>query len=314
MAMRRLHQRRIAPSRVRGWLRLLSRWFLCLVIIGGVPLYFAAELSSSAYTASSPWSVLARLHEKPSPLRWPAAHRGDSASGPENSLPAIRGAAQAGVPLIEVDVRRNVDGTLFLYHDPHLDRGKVIAPSRLVGRRVSSLSDDELGSVRYPGATAVGLATYAQALEAIKPYYTALQLDVRGESLAVIDQALRIAREQNQAHQIVVQCQRLSTLASMRQRYPDIAVLARSHSIADIRRAYRKLPDIIQIDEQWLTPELLREIHLAGSKILVKSLYAMDTPEHWHRLFAMGVDIVLTDKAVQMVHHFGRPRWIYSTP
>jgi glycerophosphoryl diester phosphodiesterase len=312
--MRQLHQHRNAPSRVRRWLRLLSRWFLSLVIIGGVPLYFAAELSSSAYTASSPRSVLARLHEKPSPLRWPAAHRGDAASGPENSLPAIRGAAQAGVPLIEVDVRRNADGTLFLHHDPHLDREKVIAPSGLLDHRVSSLTDDELGSVRYPGVTAAGLATYAQALGAIEPYHTALQLDVKGESLAVIDRAVRIAREQSQAHQIVIQCQRLSTLASIRQRYPDIAVLARSHSLADIRRAYRKLPDIIQIEEHWITPELIQEIHMAGSKILVKSLYAMDTAEHWHRLFAAGVDIVLTDKAVQMVHHLGGPRWMPSTP
>jgi hypothetical protein len=64
-----------------------------------------------------------------------------------------------------------------------------------------------------------------------------------------IDQAVRIAREQSQAHQIVIQCQQLSTLARVRERYPEIGVLARSHSIADIRRAYRRLPDIIQIDE-----------------------------------------------------------------
>ena len=305
--MTRLHDHSITSSRVRRWPRLLSRWLLSLVIICGVPLYFAAELSSSAYTASSPQSVLARLHEKPSPLRWLAAHRGDPGSGPENSIPAIRGAAQAGVPLIEVDVRRNADGTLFLYHDARLHPDKVVGPRALMGQRVTSLSDHELSLVEYPGATAAGLATYRQALEAVRPYRTALQLDVKGEPLAVIDQAVRMARKQGQGHQIVIQCQRLSTLARMRERYPDISVLARSHSIADIRLAYRRLPDIIQVDEEWITPEMVDEIHLTGSKILVKSLGAMDTPEHWDRLFNAGIDIVLTDKAVPMLRHLRAP-------
>jgi glycerophosphoryl diester phosphodiesterase len=299
---------------VRKWARLLSRWLLSLVIICGLPLYYAAELSSSAYTANSSLSVLARLNEKPSPLRWPAAHRGDSAYGPENSLPAIRGAAQAGVPLIEVDIRRNADGTLFLHHDPYLDDEKVVAPSGLIGRRVDSLNDHELRLVRHPGTPAVGLATYTQALEAIKPYRTALQLDVKRESLAVIDQAVRIARDQSQAHQIVIQCQKVSTLSIVRRRYPDIAVLARSHSIADLRQAYRKLPDIIQVDVDWMTPEVIEEIHAAGSKILVKSLYAKDSPENWDRLFTVGIDILLTDKAVHLVRRLRKLQWSSGMP
>jgi hypothetical protein len=89
----------------------------------------------------------------------------------------------------------------------------------------------------------------------------------------------------------------------VRERYPDVSVLARSHSIADVRLAYRRLPDIIQVDEEWITPEMVQEIHMTGSKILVKNLGAMDTPEHWDRLFDAGIDIVLTDKAVPMLHH-----------
>jgi glycerophosphoryl diester phosphodiesterase len=281
----------------------LSRWLLSLLIIFGTPLYFTAELSSSAYTASSPRSVLARLYEKPSPLRWPSAHRGAQTFGPENSLEAIRGAAQTGIPLIEVDVRRNADGTLFLYHDSRLDERKVTGPSQLLGRRAESLDDRELRLLRYAGGSPAHLAMYAEALDAVAPYRTTLQLDVKGEPRSVIDQAVHIAREKGQAHQIVVQCQRLSTLAYVREKFPDIAVLARAHSITDVRKAYRKLPDIIQIDEVWISPAMVQEIHAAGSKILVKSLDNIDTVEHWQRLFDAGVDIVLTDNAVQMVRY-----------
>jgi glycerophosphoryl diester phosphodiesterase len=284
------------------------------MIVFGTPLYFATELSSSAYTASSPRSVLARLYEKPSPLRWPAAHRGDQTFGHENSLEAIRGAAQAGIPLIEVDVRRNADGTLFLFHDSRLDEPKVTAPGQLLGRRVASLDDHELRLVRYAGGTPSRIVTYVEALDTVTGYKTTLQLDVKGEPRAVIDQAVRLARGKGQAHQIVIQCQRLSTLAYLREKFPDVAVLARAHSIADVRKAYRKLPDIIQIDEAWITPEVVREIHAAGSKILVKSLDDMDNVEHWQRLFDAGIDIVLTDKAVQMVRYLRAPPRLNGAP
>ena len=104
------------------------------------------------------------------------------------------------------------------------------------------------------------------------------------------------------------------TDASTRRRYPNIAVLARSHSIADIRMAYRQPPDIIQIDEAWITPEMVHEIHTASSKILVKSLYAMDTTENWDRLFSAGIDILLTDRAVQMVRHLRAPQRSNARP
>jgi glycerophosphoryl diester phosphodiesterase len=312
--MRILYQRRIAQGPARRRPSRLSRWLLSLLIVFGTPLYFAAELSSSAYTASSPLSVLARLYEKPSPLRWPAAHRGAQVFGPENSLEAIRGAAQAGIPLIEVDVRRNADGTLFLFHDSRVGERKVTGPSQLLGRRVASLDDHELRLLRYAGGTPSSIATYVEALDAIAPYKAMLQLDVKGEPRAVIDQALHIAREKNQGHQIVLQCQRLSTLAYVREKYPDISVLARAHAIADIRQAYRKLPDIIQIDEEWITAEIVQEIHAAGSKILVKSLYPMDNVEHWQRLFDAGIDIVLTDKATQMARYLRAPPHLNGEP
>jgi glycerophosphoryl diester phosphodiesterase len=312
--MRILRYHRIAQAHERRWPGLLSRWLLSLVIFFGLPLCFAAELSSSAYTATSPRSVLARLYEKSSPLRWPAAHRGDPVYGRGNSILAIRGAAQAGIPLIEVDLRRSADGTLFLFHDEYLEAEKVIASQELIGRRVESLRDRELFHVRYPGTTLTGITTYAEALAAIQPYRTTLQLDVKSKSLAVIDQAVHIARDLGQTHQLLIQCQSLSTLSSVRKRHPDISVLMRAHSLGDIRQAYRKLPDIIQIDEDWMTPEIVQEIHAAGSKVLVKSLYDLDTPEQWERLFDAGIDILLTDKAAQMASYLKALRHPNHTP
>lgn len=51
-----------------------------------------------------------------------AAHRGDSANYPENTMAAFRAAIAAGVDMIETDVRMTKDGVLVLIHDRTVDR------------------------------------------------------------------------------------------------------------------------------------------------------------------------------------------------
>lgn len=51
-----------------------------------------------------------------------AAHRGDWRRAPENSLLAIKQAADIGVDIVEIDIRRTRDGVLVLMHDETVDR------------------------------------------------------------------------------------------------------------------------------------------------------------------------------------------------
>lgn len=61
----------------------------------------------------------------PAPLPWLepiVAHRGASGTAPENTLAAIRRAAELGAHWVEVDVRQAASGDLVLIHDATLDR------------------------------------------------------------------------------------------------------------------------------------------------------------------------------------------------
>ena len=53
---------------------------------------------------------------------WVAAHRGSSATHPENTMEAFAAAVAAGVDQLETDVRITKDGELVLIHDATLDR------------------------------------------------------------------------------------------------------------------------------------------------------------------------------------------------
>lgn len=70
------------------------------------------------------------------------AHRGLSARFPENTLAAVRGALQAGIRRVEIDVQLCSDGIPILMHDGTLER--------LCGdpRRVADVSSADLASLR----------------------------------------------------------------------------------------------------------------------------------------------------------------------
>jgi glycerophosphoryl diester phosphodiesterase len=50
------------------------------------------------------------------------AHRGNAVDFPENTLPALRSALEAGIPWVEIDVHLSADGVPFVIHDVRLDR------------------------------------------------------------------------------------------------------------------------------------------------------------------------------------------------
>ncbi|MEZ6184755.1 MAG: hypothetical protein R3F62_07065 [Planctomycetota bacterium] len=240
-------------------------------------------------------SAVARLRSaRPSPLRWPASHRGERDDGQAgNGRAAILDAARGYVPLIEVDVRTGSDGVLFLFHDRVVDDGPC------AGREATSLSAAEVA--------AQGLLTLEAALRLVEGTGAALQLDLKAESPAQLEAVVHLARGVGVAERIVVQCQGWPSFAHLRARFPEVAALRRCRSLEQVREALPLRPELVQIDEDWATPALIDEIHAAGSRVLVKALGSLDDEDAWRALFARGVDVLLTDHAVGMIRELELP-------
>jgi glycerophosphoryl diester phosphodiesterase len=64
---------------------------------------------------------------------WVVGHRGAAAVSPENTLPSLRTARDAGAVMIEFDVQQSADGELFVFHDHTLERfcGESLVASAL---------------------------------------------------------------------------------------------------------------------------------------------------------------------------------------
>lgn len=79
------------------------------------------------------------------------AHRGDMERYPENTLYALKAAADAGARMLEFDIQLTRDKVPFLLHDATLDRTTGVGAD--VGGRIMELQADHLRrySAHYPG-------------------------------------------------------------------------------------------------------------------------------------------------------------------
>jgi len=90
-------------------------FFLSLII-----LYTGCNTAGNAKTDLE--KRLESLHDPASKYVLTAAHRALHTKFPENSLAAVRHSIEAGIDMIEIDVRRTADGVLVLMHDASVER------------------------------------------------------------------------------------------------------------------------------------------------------------------------------------------------
>ena len=120
------------------------------------------------------------------------AHRGGviAPNAPENSLAAIRLAAECGYDLVELDVTRSSDGQPVLFHDYHDN----LLTNCGLDLQVTALTAAELTTIRYR-ATTETIATLAQALALCQQLHLGVMLDIkeRGAQPPTEDFVARIA-------------------------------------------------------------------------------------------------------------------------
>ncbi|MFN8392091.1 MAG: glycerophosphodiester phosphodiesterase family protein [Bdellovibrionota bacterium] len=288
----------------RGVVLVIAMLFCACTVSAGAGLTTRETLLSC--TAPKNGSVVDVLRDPLSRPRWPAAHRGDRDSGPDNTRAAFEAAIRAGVPLLETDVRVTTDGKLFLFHDHTLKKTNVSGPAELLGKNVTSLSSADvrqLDSNFPPSNPPSPVLFFEDALQIIARSNAALQLDLKVTSDELVGQLIGIARKLGVAHQLVVQCQSIDELTRFKTQFPDIAVLARVRTPAEVEQALTYRPEIVFSDFGFFTPELIEHIHTQGSKVGEKTMgFDTDTVEGWAARFGAGVDILMTDHATALSH------------
>ena len=270
----------------------------------------SAEVRAEAEAARSRLAGTVKIHRL-------VGHRGDSASFPENTMPAFRSAADKGFN-IETDLYLTRDGVVFLTHDQRINRkGSGLPAGIWATNTVWKGQLDRADAGAWMGEAWKG--TKYPTLDDLLPLardgrFIILEVkDPRKDKiLPAIAQA--VARHPNVNPGNVFLQGAGGGLAKVLPGYKDIScTLARkgpriSEPPLDLMARARKLDPKrfvawnLRWDEELVTKELVDLLHSRGIRICVWTVN--DAPSAWAAL-GRGVDWICTDRPAALAAEMG---------
>jgi glycerophosphoryl diester phosphodiesterase len=231
------------------------------------------------------------------------AHRGASATHPENTVDAFRAAIAAGADFVELDVRLTVDGVLVVLHD--FDVSRTTDGSGLVHEmtfaQVKSL--DASGG----GGTRAQVPTFDEVLQILRGR---IGLDVEIKNLpgepafdspreALVDHVLASIRSARFAGPLLLSSFNWLSIERSRELAPEVSTGFITAALIDpwAALAYARsrghgflLPQASAVFEAGA--RFIDAAHDAGVRV---GAWTVDDPDAVEGLFAMGVDAVATN-------------------
>lgn len=227
------------------------------------------------------------------------AHRGGAGlpanAGIENSLQAVRNAADLGYTYIETDVQASADGVAFVLHDADLER--VTGQPQDVGH----LTAADLRAVTLTGGASI--PTLAELLEEFED----LRFNIDLKSDAVVAPAVRALRSTGAVGRVVLASFSHRRLRRVRRALPNVATSASPVEILALRLgrlplAARHGAVAFQVpvsttvggrEMTVLTDSFLRPAHARGMQVHV---WTIDDAASMHALLDRGVDGIVADR------------------
>jgi glycerophosphoryl diester phosphodiesterase len=212
------------------------------------------------------------------------AHRGARVEEPENTLRAVKRAAECGADAVEIDVRRSNDQELVIMHDETLDRttngsGKV--------------SEQTLEQLRALDAgKGEKIPTLSEVLSLVKALEPELVIELKepGMEERVVREILEAGMERN----VVIASFYHSLLLRMKELAPNLktGVILSSLPVFPVTLALDAKAAVIFQRYPRLTCEYSEEARRNGLEIYV---WIINTVEDFERVRRLGVNGIVTD-------------------
>jgi len=242
---------------------------------------------------------------------WPypklVAHRGGGNKAPENTLAAFRKGAACGLLMMEYDVKLSADDVPILLHDDTLDRTST-GTGRAGELRYAELARHDFGSWHSPAYAGEPLPT----LYSIAAYTRANGISSN------IEIKPTPGMESHTGERIALLARRLwegATLPPLLSSFSEAALSAARDAVPELPRAlliekelppdWRERAQLLEcgglnLNQAYVTPETVREVHEAG---LTLAVWTVNDPARARDLLAWGCDAVITDEIETISPH-----------
>ncbi|MDF1653633.1 MAG: glycerophosphodiester phosphodiesterase family protein [Coxiellaceae bacterium] len=226
------------------------------------------------------------------------AHRGASALAPENTLAALRLAAELGASWVEFDVTLTADDEVVVIHDDTVNRttdgrGKV---RRLTLRQIQKLDAGSWFAPVFAGECVPTLAQWLQLAAELK-----LNLNIECKCASRDAQTL-VAAVKQLIHQyplakdcsILMSSGQAVCVEQCQQQLPHLprALIVDRYSANVAQQAEQYECVSVNIDQRLVKAGDVKAIHQAGLAVLV---WTVNNAERIKSLYTMGVDGIFSD-------------------
>ncbi len=238
------------------------------------------------------------------------AHRGGRSLGPENTLYTFEKALASGAHVLELDTRLTRDGHLVVIHDATVDRttdgvgdvGSLLLEDILQLDAANSYSADDGRTfpLRNSGVTIPSLAEVFRRFP-----QTAMNIELKDESLVAADTLCRLAKGYGMARDVIVASFHSKVIRHFRSICPDTPTAASAREVMwftffsklRLENLYRPRASVLQVPEKAYGTQLVtrRFIDAAHSHGLKVHVWSVNDPLKIQKYFSMGVDGIMTD-------------------
>ncbi|MGB3910671.1 MAG: glycerophosphodiester phosphodiesterase family protein [Pseudolysinimonas sp.] len=261
-------------------------------------------IASVAVLVLAPGAIRAYAANLMGPLRAPgeaafiAAHRGDRATAPENTVPAFEAAVVSGSGFIEVDVQLTADGYPVLIHDRTVDR--TTTGSGAVGDlTLAEIRTLDAGSWYAPQFAGVQVPLWGEFLDTLVGAndVTALVELKHAWTPDDIETLMSGIYFRGLQDRVVFASFSTTTVQGLQQTAPLFPrVLIRRILPIDpvaVAQRYGVIAIMTRSSALEARPDAVERMHEAGLGVL---LYTLNSEERWGEALAYGVDGIVTDK------------------
>ncbi len=224
------------------------------------------------------------------------AHRGDPASAPENTLPAVESALSSGAEVLEFDLRMTADGHAVVFHDELLDR-TTDGVGPLATRTLAELQALDAGSWYGSRWAGTRIPTFDEVLPLLQASDARALIELKGlwdvEPMREIIAGIYRYGVQDR---VVLASFELPTLFALWREAPSLPRAVIVRRLPDDPIAYADLVGattiVTSLRSFTVDPEAAPRLRAAGFTLIV---YTLNRADLWQSALDLGVDGVVTD-------------------
>jgi glycerophosphoryl diester phosphodiesterase len=218
------------------------------------------------------------------------AHRGSSASAPENSLSALKLAIEQRADYSEIDVQHTADGVIVLMHDADFMRiaGEPYKLDKVTLRQAREFDISGKFKDEYAGER---VGTLQEAIDLARDKMKLnVELKYNRPNADLASSVVELIRKNDFEDQCVITSLELAPLLAIEEKWPDMETgLIVSAVVGDVTR----IPvDFYSLNSAQATPSFINLAHKRGKGVHV---WTINTSRQMNQMIEQGADNLITD-------------------